>query len=56
VFKEIMLKAYGEQLVGSVPEFPPEIERSITSYLNPGSVEPAVAAEASLAKMDMRSR
>ncbi len=55
VFKEIMLKAYGEQLVGSAPEFPPEIERSITSYLNPGSVEPAVAAEASLAKIDLWS-
>jgi membrane carboxypeptidase/penicillin-binding protein len=35
VFKEIMLKTYGEKLVGSVPEFPPELERSITIYLNP---------------------
>jgi penicillin-binding protein 1A len=49
VFKEIMLKAYSEQLVGSVPEFPPEIERSIAIYLNPGLVETATAADASLA-------
>jgi len=49
VFKEIMLKVYGEKLVGSVPEFPPEIERSITIYLNPGPVETAAAADASLA-------
>ena len=56
VFKEIMLKAYSEQLVGPAPEFPSEIEQSITSYLNPGSVEPTVAAEASLARVDVRSR
>ena len=36
VFQEIMLKAYSGQLVGSVPEFPLDIERSITIYLNPG--------------------
>jgi penicillin-binding protein 1A len=49
VFKEIMLKVYGEKLIGSAPEFPPEIERSITIYLNPGLVETAAAPNAFLA-------
>lgn len=35
VFKEIMLKVYADKLVGPVPEFPPEIEQSISNYLNP---------------------
>jgi len=51
VFKQIMQKAYREQLVGSVPEFPPEIERSITLYLNPGPVETGAEEDASLARM-----
>ena len=41
--------SYGEKLVGSVPEFPLELERSITIYLNPGPVETAVAVVAPLA-------
>jgi penicillin-binding protein 1A len=33
IFREIMLRAYGHQLVGPVPEFPREIEERITQYL-----------------------
>ena len=40
VFREIMLNVYREKLVGPVPEFPPEIEKSISTYLNPGPIEP----------------
>jgi penicillin-binding protein 1A len=51
VFKQIMQKAYSEKLVGSVPEFPPEIERSITLYLNPVPVETGAEEDASLARI-----
>ena len=34
VFKEIVLRAYGEKLVGPVPEFPAEMEQRIDVYLN----------------------
>jgi penicillin-binding protein 1A len=33
VFKEIMLRVYREKLVGPVPEFPAQMERSINAYL-----------------------
>jgi penicillin-binding protein 1A len=33
IFREIMLRVYGHQLVGPVPEFPPELEERITQYL-----------------------
>jgi penicillin-binding protein 1A len=33
IFREIMLRVYGHQLVGPVPEFPREIEERITQYL-----------------------
>jgi hypothetical protein len=46
-----MQKAYSEKLVGSVPEFPPEIERSITLYLNPVPVETGAEEDASLARI-----
>jgi penicillin-binding protein 1A len=38
VFKEIMLKVYGEKLVGPVPVFPPQLEQGINDYLTGGSV------------------
>jgi penicillin-binding protein 1A len=41
VFKEIMLAVYREKLVGRVPEFPPEIEESISTYLDSAPVETA---------------
>jgi penicillin-binding protein 1A len=33
IFREIMLRVYGRQLVGPVPEFPQELEERITQYL-----------------------
>ena len=42
VFREIMLNVYHENLAGPAPEFPPEIEQSISLYMN--SV-PAATAE-----------
>jgi penicillin-binding protein 1A len=33
IFREIMLRVYGEDLVGPAPEFPREIERGINGYL-----------------------
>ena len=33
IFREIMLRAYRDQLVGPVPEFPPAIEGGIEDYL-----------------------
>ncbi len=51
VFKEIMLNVYRKKLAGPVPEFPPEMEQSISIYLNSGPVETAAVADASLAAM-----
>lgn len=47
VFKEIMLNVYRKKLAGPVPEFPPEMEQSISIYLNTGPVEAAAVADAS---------
>jgi hypothetical protein len=33
VFREVMLRVYGDGLVGSAPKFPPPIEQRITQYL-----------------------
>jgi len=41
VFREIMLGVYGEKLIGPVPEFPAQMERSIDAYLQGYSVVPA---------------
>jgi penicillin-binding protein 1A len=38
VFREIVLSAYGEKLVGPVPPFPAEMEQRIEVYLNGDSV------------------
>jgi len=38
VFKELMLRVYREKLVGPVPEFPAQIERSINAYLAGDSI------------------
>jgi membrane peptidoglycan carboxypeptidase len=39
VFKEIVLGAYGEKLVGPVPKFPAEMEQRIDLYLRGDAVE-----------------
>jgi penicillin-binding protein 1A len=41
VFKEILLKVYGEKLVGPVPKFPPQMEQGINDYLTGGSLASA---------------
>ena len=56
VFKEIMLRVYREKLVGPVPEFPPEMEQSISTYLNSGPVETAAAGNRGLEKVWSPSR
>ena len=33
VFKELMLRVYGEKLVGGVPKFPSHMEQNINDYL-----------------------
>lgn len=39
VFKEIMLSVYSHKLAGPVPEFPEELEESISAYLKSGSAD-----------------
>jgi penicillin-binding protein 1A len=38
VFREVMLRAYREKLLGPVPEFPAQMEQSINAYLKGDSV------------------
>jgi membrane peptidoglycan carboxypeptidase len=46
VFKEIVLRAYGQKLVGPAPQFPPEMEQRIDAYLQGDAVEATVATYA----------
>lgn len=48
VFKDLILKVYGEKLVGPAPEFPAQIEQNITAYLAAG----ASAKDAALTALD----
>jgi penicillin-binding protein 1A len=45
VFREVMLSAYGEGLVGPVPRFPDAIERAIDVYLGTRVADAEMAAE-----------
>jgi penicillin-binding protein 1A len=47
VFKEIVLRAYGQKLVGPAPQFPPEMEQRIDVYLKGDRVETTVVTNAS---------
>jgi hypothetical protein len=38
VFREIVLKAYADKLVGNVPDFPVEMEDNISQFLKPPDV------------------
>jgi penicillin-binding protein 1A len=38
IFREIMSRVYGDQLIGPAPEFPADIEAGIDRYLNPISL------------------
>jgi penicillin-binding protein 1A len=40
VFQELMLKVYGDQIVGPAPSFPSQMEESITRYLDGDIAEP----------------
>jgi len=51
VFKQLMLSVYREKLLGPVPEFPAQMERSINAYLKGDSVETTAMAESFLAAM-----
>jgi penicillin-binding protein 1A len=46
VFKEILLSAYGEKLVGPAPRFPAEMEQKIDVYLRGDPGKPPVATNA----------
>jgi membrane carboxypeptidase/penicillin-binding protein len=48
VFKEIMLRVHRENLVGPVPEFPPQMEQSINGYLRGDSPESADLSKVSM--------
>lgn len=39
VFREIMLRAYREKILGPVPEFPAQMEQNINTYLKGDSIE-----------------
>lgn len=57
VFKEIILSAYGQKLVGPVPEFPAEMEQRIDVYLNGGiaaATEDRTWSETSVALISKR--
>jgi penicillin-binding protein 1A len=43
IFKEIMLNVYAHKLVGAVPQFPSDMEQSISAYLKSG--RPNIEAE-----------
>jgi penicillin-binding protein 1A len=45
VFREIMLGIYRENIMGPVPEFPPQMEQSINAYLQGDSAVPASDAD-----------
>jgi membrane carboxypeptidase/penicillin-binding protein len=47
VFREIVLRAYGDKLIGPAPQFPAEMEQRIDVYLKGDSMETNVATNAS---------
>jgi penicillin-binding protein 1A len=46
VFKEIVLRAYDDKLVGPAPQFPAQMEQSIDGYLKGGLVETSAMTNA----------
>ena len=45
VFKEVVLRAYGEKLLGPAPRFPAEMEQHIDAFLENNVVDAAAVAE-----------
>jgi membrane carboxypeptidase/penicillin-binding protein len=56
VFREIMLGIYRENIMGPVPEFPPQMEQSINAYLQGDSVVPASDANRPTSETKFRQR
>jgi penicillin-binding protein 1A len=54
VFKEVMVKAYGDKLVGPVPRFPAEMEQHIDEFLKKDIMDTTVIAVATAAPPDTR--
>jgi len=50
VFREIMLRAYREKILGPVPEFPDQIEQNINNYLKGEPVESVLLPESGISK------
>ena len=50
VFREIMLRAYREKILGPVPDFPDQIEQNINNYLNGEPVESVLLPESGISE------
>jgi penicillin-binding protein 1A len=50
VFREIMLRAYREKILGPVPQFPDQIEQNINNYLKGEPVESVLLPESGISK------
>jgi penicillin-binding protein 1A len=50
VFREIMLRAYREKILGPVPEFPDQIEQNINNYLKGEPVESVLLPESGISE------
>ncbi|MGA9109607.1 MAG: transglycosylase domain-containing protein [Smithella sp.] len=50
VFREIMLRAYRENILGPVPDFPDQIEQNINNYLNGEPVESVLLPESGISE------
>jgi penicillin-binding protein 1A len=50
VFREIMLRAYREKILGPVPEFPDQIEQNINNYLKGEQVESLLLPESGISE------
>jgi penicillin-binding protein 1A len=50
VFREIMLRAYREKILGPVPQFPDQIEQNINNYLRGEPVESVLLPESGISK------
>ena len=49
VFRELVMRAYGEKLLGPAPQFPAEMERRIDAYLAGSAPGQAVTAASMVA-------
>ena len=54
VFREVVLRAYGEKLLGPAPRFPAEMERRIDTFLEDSATDLAAAAAPATQSSDLR--